>query len=108
MMVTASTPVASLRELAIARRLVREVGGVSVVLVKTGASVVAFRNACTHLGLPLDQGRIIAGQIHCPYHGACFELSTGRAMSGPAVAPLQRFAVRVEGDDIYVLPEAPA
>lgn len=108
MSVTAPGPVASLEHLNASRRLVCEVDGVSVVLLKTGGSVAAFRNACTHLGLPLDQGRLIAGQIHCPYHGAAFDLATGRAISGPAVAPLQRYAVRVEGDAIYVTPQPPA
>jgi nitrite reductase/ring-hydroxylating ferredoxin subunit len=42
----------------------------------------------------------MAGQITCPFHGACFDLKTGAAVSGPAVFPLQRFPARLEGDDV--------
>lgn len=98
----APTHVASLKELVVAKRLVREVEGVSVLLLFTGGSVVAIRNACTHLGLPLETGRLMAGQIHCPFHGACFDLTSGRAMSGPAVAPLQKFPVSVSEDEVWV------
>lgn len=98
----APTLVASLKALTAARRLVCEVEGVSVLLLFTNSSVMAVRNACTHLGLPLDKGRLMAGQIHCPFHGACFDLKTGRAMSGPAVVPLQKFPVMIEGDDIWI------
>jgi 3-phenylpropionate/trans-cinnamate dioxygenase ferredoxin subunit len=44
----------------------------------------------------------MAGQITCPLHGACFDLRTGTALSGPAVAPLRRFEARIEGDRVEV------
>lgn len=93
-----SANVATVTELKATRRLVRVVDGVEVLLLMTLAGIVAVKNACTHLNMPLDKGRMIAGQIHCPYHGACFDLATGRAMSGPAVGPLKRYAVSVEGE----------
>ncbi len=82
--------------------MVCEVEGVSVLLLMTAQGVIAVKNACTHLNMPLDQGRLIAGQLHCPYHGACFDLATGRAVSGPAVAPLTHYAVTIEDDAIYL------
>ena len=89
-------------ELAATRRLVREVEGLSILLLQSSGDVIAIHNACTHLNKPLDGGRIIAGQIHCPFHGACFDLKTGEAVSGPAVMPLRRFAVRIDGDTIFI------
>jgi nitrite reductase/ring-hydroxylating ferredoxin subunit len=101
---TAGVLVTTMSELGAAKRVVVDIGGVEVLVILTTAGVVAVRNACTHLGLSLQDGRLIAGQIHCPFHGACFDLRTGEAISGPAVAPLQRFPVRVEGDQVYVSP----
>ena len=94
--------VASLAELGAARRLVRDVNGTSVLVLMTAAGIFAVKNACTHLSLPLDQGRLIAGQLHCPHHGACFDLASGRALSGPAVAPLKHYPVTVDNDSIYI------
>jgi 3-phenylpropionate/trans-cinnamate dioxygenase ferredoxin subunit len=97
-----NVPAASIAALKAERRLVCEVDGISVLLLMTATGIVAVKNLCTHLNMPLDKGRMIAGQIHCPYHGACFDLATGRAMSGPAVTPLKRYAVTVEDDAIYL------
>jgi len=59
-------------------------------------------NRCTHLEMPLEEGRVIGGQIICPFHGACFNLRTGAAVSGPAVSPLVTHNVRVEEGRVYV------
>ncbi|MET0544775.1 MAG: Rieske 2Fe-2S domain-containing protein [Caulobacterales bacterium] len=96
------TEAAALSDFGAARKLVCDVGGQSVLLCKVGLDIVAIRNSCTHLGEPLADGRIIAGQIHCPFHGACFDLRTGKALSGPAVAPLTKFDVRLDADKIFI------
>lgn len=94
--------VASLNEFGETRRLVREVNGLSILLLRQSSGVVAIRNVCTHLGKPLEQGRVMGGRIFCPFHGACFDLTTGAAVSGPAVTPIQRYAVKVEADDVFI------
>lgn len=96
--------VASLSEFGEKRRVVRDVGGVGILLLQQGSGVVAVSNSCTHLGKPLDQGRVMAGKIYCPFHGACFDLATGEAVSGPAVTSLQRYAAKVEGGEVFVGP----
>jgi 3-phenylpropionate/trans-cinnamate dioxygenase ferredoxin subunit len=93
---------ASLSTLSEQRRLKISIDGVEVLLCLVGGEPVAIRNYCTHLGKPLEKGRIMAGQIHCPFHGACFDLKTGEAKSGPAVSPLQRFALLLHNDDIMI------
>lgn len=92
--------VAALQE---SRKLVcRLDDGLELLLLRVGEDIVALHNYCSHLGKPLDKGRVMAGQISCPFHGACFDLKTGAALSGPAVQPLHRFAVKVEGEQILV------
>jgi nitrite reductase/ring-hydroxylating ferredoxin subunit len=98
--------VAALSEFDETRRLVRNVNGVDVLLCQLASGMVAVRDRCTHLGQPLSQGRLMAGRIHCPFHGACFDLRTGEALSGPAVAPLQRYGLRIEGDDVFILEQS--
>lgn len=94
--------VAALSDLAATRKYVVTMAGIEILLIQSGGAVHAVRNRCTHLGQPLDRGRLMAGQITCPFHNACFELKTGKAVSGPAVYPLQCFAVRVEDGEIFL------
>ena len=102
------TVVARLADFGTDRRLARSVGGLDVLLVRVGDDVAAVQNKCTHLGHALDRGRVMAGQITCPYHGACFDLRTGAAVSGPAVAPLVRYEARVREQQVEIrLPGAP-
>lgn len=96
------TQVAALADFGTLRMLKREVEGLEVLLYRTGQDIIAIHNHCTHLGKPLDGGRMMAGQLFCPFHGACFDLRTGKAISGPAVMPLHVFPVRVEDGGIYV------
>ena len=100
------TQIATLADFGTSRQLVVAYGGLSILLRKLNAGLngglVALNNVCTHLGQPLAGGRVIAGQIICPFHGACFDLHTGAALSGPAVLPLHRFPVRVDGDAVWV------
>lgn len=94
--------VATLSDLAGNRKHVVTLQGVEILLVHSGGVVHALRNRCTHLGQSLERGRLMAGQITCPFHNACFDLATGKAVSGPAVYPLQRFSVRVVDGAIFV------
>jgi nitrite reductase/ring-hydroxylating ferredoxin subunit len=71
-----------------------------LILLRVGSDVIVLHNYCTHLGKPLTSGRVMGGQIMCPYHGACFDVRSGAAVSGPAVFPLHRFASRLDGEDI--------
>lgn len=94
--------VASVEDLAAQRKLVRKIDGLEILLCRYGSEIAAVSNCCTHLGKPLDGGRVMGGQITCPFHGACFDLKTGAAISGPAVYPLPTFPVRVDEGKIFV------
>ena len=81
-----------------AQRMSRQVvAGTDVLLCWSEGVPFAYLNQCSHLAKPLDGGRLIAGQIQCPFHGASFDVRTGAALCGPAVAALQRIRVKVEG-----------
>jgi nitrite reductase/ring-hydroxylating ferredoxin subunit/uncharacterized membrane protein len=76
--------------------------GVAIVLVKQGDSIYALRDACTHLGGPLSEGKIEGDSIRCPWHGSRFCLKDGRVLDGPAVFPERPFDVRVQEGRIEV------
>ena len=62
----------------------------------------AIEDVCTHDAGPLDQGELIGSQIQCPRHGAKFDVTTGKALTLPAVKPVPKHDVKIEGDDVYV------
>jgi nitrite reductase/ring-hydroxylating ferredoxin subunit/Fe-S cluster biogenesis protein NfuA len=81
------------------------VAGVPLLLSRTGARVACYRNACAHLGLPLDGGEIADGVITCPHHGFQYDLASGECLTAPEVQ-LEPHVVRVADGRIDVLLEA--
>lgn len=65
-------------------------------------SVSALEDRCSHANVPLSEGEFCEGRIHCIAHGASFDARSGRNLSMPAVTPVKNFAVRVEGNDVFV------
>ena len=81
---------------------VYEVEGHRVALCNVDGEFHAIEDVCTHDAGPLDQGELIGSQIKCPRHGAKFDVTTGIALTLPAVKPVPKHDVKVEGEDIYV------
>ncbi len=81
-----------------------KVGEHDIVLVKQGGTFYALPDRCTHAKYPLHDGELLDGKLKCSYHGATFDLSTGRATL-PAIKKIQLFIAEVEADNVYVLLE---
>ena len=73
-----------------------------VVLIRDGDHVVALEGACPHAGAPLDQGALCDGRLICPWHKAAFAVADGSVLEPPALLPLARYAVRIEGGSVVV------
>jgi Rieske Fe-S protein len=71
------------------------------VLTEDGRNYIVMSNICTHLGCRI---RWIAdkGQFFCPCHNGVFN-KNGDVVSGPPPKPLNRFEVKVENNEIFVL-----
>ncbi len=81
---------------------VYEAGGKQIAICNVDGTFYAIDDVCTHDGGSLDQGELEGDQIECPRHGALFDVKTGKALTLPAVMPVQSYPVQVEGDDIKV------
>ena len=66
-----------------------------------GRDFVAMSNICTHLGCRV---RWIAEDeiFFCPCHNAVFD-QEGEVVTGPPPRPLDRYEIKVEDDQIYIL-----
>lgn len=72
------------------------VAGREIVLCRVNGVVCALSGICTHEDLPLDGGTIENGVLTCPWHGARYDVRTGRVRALPAVRPLRTYDVRVD------------
>ena len=79
-----------------------EVAGRRVALFQAGGKYYAIEDTCTHAGGPLSEGFLEGNEVTCPWHGACFDVTTGEVKGPPARSQVQSFAVRVVGSDIEV------
>ena len=84
---------------------VYEVDGRQIAVCNVDGTFYAIDDVCTHDGGSLDQGQLEGDQIECPRHGALFDVKSGRALTLPAVMPVQSYPVQVEGDEIRVAVE---
>lgn len=78
------------------------VAGAPVLLIRRADGLFAVSGACTHYGAPLGEGLVVGDTVRCPWHHACFDLRSGEALAAPAFDPLDRWAVEIEGDRVYV------
>ena len=72
------------------------VGDVAVFNVE--GSFCATQAKCTHVGGPLNEGKLDGSTVTCPWHGSQFNVCTGAAIKGPAEEPLATYRVTVEGE----------
>jgi Rieske Fe-S protein len=70
-------------------------------ITEDGRDFVAMSNICTHLGCRV---RWVAdqGEFFCPCHDGVYD-KTGKVVSGPPPRPLDRFEVKVENNDLFIL-----
>ncbi|MGO4807923.1 Rieske 2Fe-2S domain-containing protein [Arthrobacter sp. 2MCAF15] len=78
------TPVLSEGALSDGEHRKMDIDGVSVLLYREGNVVLALDSVCSHMGGPLDEGKIADGCVTCPWHGSTFRLKDGSIVRGPA------------------------
>ncbi len=76
--------------------------GEPVLLVHVEPNWFAVAGKCTHYGGPLEQGVLVADTIRCPWHHACFQLTSGAASRAPALNDLPSYDVAVENNIVRV------
>lgn len=69
-----------------------EVAGRPAVAVHLPDRVVTVAARCPHRGAPLVNGTLIGAFLECPWHGATFDLRTGRRLRGPECTDLEILA----------------
>lgn len=66
-----------------------------ILLVKQNGQLSAIGNKCSHYGALLSTGALGAGRVRCPWHGACFNTSTGDIEDFPGLDSIPAYEVQV-------------
>lgn len=74
-----------------------------VIVVNVEQRLTAYRNECAHEGMPLDNAMLDAanGTLTCPWHGFCYDASSGECLSAPG-AQLEQLPLRVDAGHVWI------
>ena len=96
--------VASLAELPPGSVMEARCGDGVFALCNHAGTVHALSGVCPHAYGPIGQGYLLDGFVVCPWHEWSYDCASGENSYDPAVR-LDRFAVRVDGNEILIDPE---
>ena len=74
-----------------------------VIVVNAGQRLSAYRNECAHEALPLNNAVLDLSNntLTCPWHGFCYDATSGECLSAPG-AQLEQLPLRVDEGDVWV------
>ncbi len=75
-----------------------QVDGESVAVFNVQGKYYALEDYCSHAGGPLSEGALEGQTVICPWHGSCFDVTTGAVQCGPAKVAAQTYTVQIEGN----------
>jgi len=66
----------------------------SLILIREGDRILALHETCAHAGGPLSSGKLVDGQIECPWHFSRYRMADGHVTRGPSVYDQPTYEVR--------------
>jgi 3-phenylpropionate/trans-cinnamate dioxygenase ferredoxin subunit len=87
-------------------------GEKEILVANVSGSYYAMGNRCTHANGDLSKGKLDGTTVTCPKHGAKFDITTGKVVSGPKVLFMHpkindetSYELKVEGKGIMLKSE---
>ena len=101
--------VANISEVTLGQMKMVQADNIPLLIANVDGYYYAVYALCTHYAGDLSQGKLNGKIVTCPNHGSKFDVTSGKAVSGP-VKPLGRpeiedlvsYPLRVEKQEIYV------
>lgn len=74
-----------------------------VLVISVDRRLSAYRNECAHEAMPLNNAILDLdnGTLTCPWHGFCYDASSGECLSAPG-AQLEQLPLRIDNGDVWV------
>src|SRR5262249_42520373 len=94
--------VASFSEIGVDGVLGGDVNGSPVALCPLSNEDFATSGICTPALALLSVGFDAHGTVECPLHQGQFDIRSGKAVCAPATEDLRAYAVKLEGDDVFI------
>ena len=66
-----------------------EVDGKEVLIANIGDKFYAVSDRCGHMNALLSTGNLTGNTVTCPFHGAKYDVTTGKKLSEPILTPSQ-------------------
>jgi nitrite reductase/ring-hydroxylating ferredoxin subunit len=74
-----------------------------ILVVNIEGNYYAVSNICSHQEAKLHEGRLAGKELVCPWHGAKWDVTTGKLIQFPEkLKSLRSFKVSIENDIVYV------
>jgi 3-phenylpropionate/trans-cinnamate dioxygenase ferredoxin subunit len=96
-------------EIPVGKMKIVKVGEKEVLIANVDGDFYAIGNSCTHAGGDLSKGSLEGKIVTCPRHGAKFDVTTGKVVSGPKVLFLHpkikdepSYEVKIEGNEVFL------
>ena len=77
------------------------VAGKQIALFNVGGAIYAVLDSCLHKGTPLSYGPLRGKVVTCPWHGWCFDVTTGAMLNVPSHR-VPSYETKVEDGKIFV------
>ncbi len=100
---SSATKVATKSDLPVGKCISVTIGHKQVAVFNIEGKYYAIDDACSHASGPLSDGECQGTIVTCPWHGATFDLTSGKALSAPAFDDLKTYPVQVDGENIQVV-----
>jgi 3-phenylpropionate/trans-cinnamate dioxygenase ferredoxin subunit len=101
--------VAETTEIPVGKMKMVKIDDKEFLIANVNGNYYAIANRCTHRAGDLSKGSLNGNIVTCPVHGSKFDVTTGKALSGPKIAFFKgktsdepSFEVKIEGNDIML------
>ena len=80
------------------------VEGLRVAVFNVGGEYYTIEDRCSHADAPMADGYVHKRElcVACPWHGAEFDLKTGKALTPPACEDIAAYPTSVVGDEVVI------
>ena len=93
---------ATMADLRIGRLTRFDVAGRSICVARTEEGIYAIADQCPHEGASLSDGDLVGPDVECPLHSSRFDVRSGAVKGLPALEPVERFVVTIDGDRVFI------
>tara|TARA_B100000959_G_C14963775_1_gene616864 strand:+ start:2004 stop:2315 length:312 start_codon:yes stop_codon:yes gene_type:complete len=81
----------------------KEIEGHSIILIRKNNVVHVIEDQCSHMNYPLSDGELDHDEIECLYHGAKFNIKSGKPTCLPATEDIKIYEVIIKDEEVFIV-----